>query len=530
MNWFSVFKILVVCTTFTFLTTETNGAKILSIFGYPGPSQYIMASALLKGLAERGHEVTSISTFPQKTAVKNFRDIAVMENAKLFDGFTSEAIVDEQESNFFQEMSEFNDIGAEMVENVLKNPKVKDIMKNEKFDLIIMETIMTDALYGFGQHFNAPMVGVSTFGTMNFIDVLVGNISPLSYIPHVGLPYDTHMSLKERILNTVFTIIDDLHLNYVRLPTQEKIFHKYFPNSKLTFDEARTNFSLVLLNQHFTLSYPRPYVTNMIEVGGLHIKQKADPLPQDLQEFLDNAKEGAIYFSMGSNLKSKDIPAETLKEILDTFRELKLKVLWKFEAETLPNKPDNVYIKSWYPQPSVLAHPNVKLFISHGGFLSTTETIFHGKPILGIPIFGDQPMNVKNAVKGGYALSLKLNNLTKESFKSTIMELLINDRYTKRVQQLSKQYRDQPQTPLDKAIYWVEYVLRHEGAPHMRNAGLDLNYFQQNNIDVFAILAGGFLLFFAVLVICIRLVVKVMCTKKTTKKSSGKGKNKSKIN
>ncbi|XP_023293697.2 UDP-glucosyltransferase 2-like [Lucilia cuprina] len=524
MKWFLVFKILVFCTIFTNLLYVTNGAKILSIFGFPGPSQYIMASALLKGLAERGHEVTSISTFPQKTPVKNFRDIAVMENAKLFDTFTNEAVGEEKkETNFFEEFAEFSEIGVKMVQNVLENPKVKDIMKNEKFDLIIVETLC-DALYGFGQHFNAPMVGVSTFGTINFIDVLVNNISPMSYIPHMGLPYDNHMNLKERLWNVIFNIIDDLHFNFIRLPLQEKLFHKYFPKSKHTFDEARKNVSLVLLNQHFTLSYPRPYVTNMIEVGGLHIKQKPDPLPQDLQEFLDNARDGVIYFSMGSNLKSKDIPAETLKVFLDTFRELKVKVLWKFEAETLLNKPDNVFIKAWYPQPSVLAHPNVKLFISHGGFLSTTETIFHGKPILGIPVFGDQPMNVNNAVKSGYALSLKLHEITKESFKSSIMELLTNDRYTKRVQQLSKRYRDQPQTPLEKAIYWIEYVLRHEGAVHMRNPGVDLNYFQQYNLDVFAILVGCLLLVLGALVAVIGFVAKLLGGKKKSKKSSGKNK------
>ncbi|KNC24650.1 hypothetical protein FF38_13551, partial [Lucilia cuprina] len=455
------------------------------------PSQYIMASALLKGLAERGHEVTSISTFPQKTPVKNFRDIAVMENSKLYEATMTEAVGEEKKKSFFDELFEFTNVGVQMVTNVLEHPKVKDIMKNEKFDLIIVEALLCDALYGLGQHFNAPLVAVSTFGTINFVDVLVNNISPMSYIPHISLPYDNRMNLQERLVNVVSSVLDDFCYNFLMLPPQKKLFHKYFPSSQMTFDEVRKNVSLVLLNQHFTLSYPRPYVTNMIEVGGLHIKQKPDPLPQDLQQFLDNATEGAIYFSMGSNLKSKDIPAETLKVFLDTFRELKVKVLWKFEAETLPNKPDNVFIKAWYPQPSVLAHPNVKLFISHGGFLSTTETIFHGKPILGIPVFGDQPMNVKNAVKSGYALSLQLKEITKNSFKSTIMELLSNDRYTKRVQQLSKRYRDQPQTPLEKAIYWIEYVLRHDGAVHMRNPGVDLNYFQQYNLDVFAILAVG---------------------------------------
>ncbi|XP_065368755.1 UDP-glucosyltransferase 2-like [Calliphora vicina] len=524
------FRILIFCAILTFQISNTNGAKILSVFGLPGPSQYIMASALLKGLAERGHEVTSISTFPQKMPVKNFRDIAVMENSKLFDALMTDVVGDKKDKGFFKEMREFGETGYQMVSNVMQHPGVRHLMKTENFDLIIVETILSEALYGLGEHFKAPMVGVSTFGTINFVDYLVGNTSPMCYVPHISLPYDNKMTLKERIFNVITTIIDDLHFNYIMLPPQEKLYKKYFPSASLTLDEAQRNFSLILINQHFTLSYPRPYVPNMIEVGGLHIKQKPDALPKDLKEFLDNATEGAIYFSMGSNLKSKDLPAETLKVFLDTFRELKLKVLWKFEAETLPNKPDNVYIKSWYPQPSVLAHSNVKLFISHGGFLSTTETIFHGKPILGIPIFGDQPMNVKNAVKSGYALSLKLDEITRESFKSTIMELLSNDRYTKRVQQLSKRYRDQPQTPLDTAIYWIEYVLRHEGAPHMRNAGVDLNYFQQNNIDVVAILAGGFLLFIIVLVIFIGFVVKLLCGKKRTNKSSDKSRSKRKNN
>ena len=72
--------------TLILLLEDVNSAKILSVFGYPGPSQYIMASTFLKALAERGHEVTSVSPFPQKKPLKNFRDIPVMENSKLFEG------------------------------------------------------------------------------------------------------------------------------------------------------------------------------------------------------------------------------------------------------------------------------------------------------------------------------------------------------------------------------------------------------------------------------------------------------------
>ncbi|KAG5670631.1 hypothetical protein PVAND_000879 [Polypedilum vanderplanki] len=57
------------------------------------------------------------------------------------------------------------------------------------------------------------------------------------------------------------------------------------------------------------------------------------------------------------------------------------------------NKPDNVMISSWLPQRDILAHPNVKAYICHGGLLGTTEAVYEGVPVLGIPIFGDQKTN-----------------------------------------------------------------------------------------------------------------------------------------
>lgn len=59
---------------------------------------------------------------------------------------------------------------------------------------------------------------------------------------------------------------------------------------------------------------------------------------------------------------------------------------------------------------------------------------------------------------------------------------------------VSQRYRDQPLTPLETAVFWTEYVLRHRGAPHLRSASVDLNFVQYHNLDVLTILGGAALL------------------------------------
>lgn len=58
---------------------STQGAKILAVFPYAGPSQYILVQPFLKALAARGHELTVINAFPQKQKIDNFRDVVVDE-------------------------------------------------------------------------------------------------------------------------------------------------------------------------------------------------------------------------------------------------------------------------------------------------------------------------------------------------------------------------------------------------------------------------------------------------------------------
>lgn len=74
------------------------------------------------------------------------------------------------------------------------------------------------------------------------------------------------------------------------------------------------------------------------------------------------------------------------------------------------------------------AHPNCILFITHGGLLSAIETIHYGVPIIGIPVYGDQFMNVNRAVDKGFAKVISLDHDTPAQLKAAIDDLLRNPR------------------------------------------------------------------------------------------------------
>lgn len=49
---------------------------------------------------------------------------------------------------------------------------------------------------------------------------------------------------------------------------------------------------------------------------------------------------------------------------------------------------------------------------------------------------------------------------------------------------MSSIFHDRPMSAIDKAIYWVEYVIRHKGAHHLRSSAVDLTWYQYYLLDV----------------------------------------------
>ncbi|XP_017013836.2 UDP-glucosyltransferase 2-like [Drosophila takahashii] len=464
----------------------TDSAKILATFPFPGRSQYIFLETYLRELAARGHQVTVINTFRNAETP----NMTFIEAYKAHD-HREEMMELLNESFLWQVLNAWDKIVVKFTEIMLDNEGVRKLLESgETFDLVLVEMEQIEALYGLAQHFNATLAGFLSFGTDHRVDEAFGNISPISYSPLVASSRTDRMSFWERLLNHYEYLVEKIHRHLVHLPAMQKMYDRYFPNAKQTFVEVLNIFAMVLIGQHFSLSNPRPYLPTMIEVGGLHINREPKVLPKDIKEFIEGSPQGVIYFSMGSNVKYADLTQETQRTLLETFGKLKQRVLWKFDNDEWPEKPGNVMIRKWFPQADVLAHPNVKIFITHGGQLSTFESVYFGKPILGLPCYFDQHMNVLRATRMGFGLSLDVKNLKQKDLQHAIQTLLSDPSFAKASQEISARYHDQPQSPLERAIWWTEYVIRHKDASHLRAASRDLTFIQLHSLDTLAVLLG----------------------------------------
>ena len=116
-------------------------------------------------------------------------------------------------------------------------------------------------------------------------------------------------------------------------------------------------------------------------IPSYYIKPKNIDDDPRLRKFLDEAgPDGIIYVSFGSALRASVMSDDKRKALLSVFGKLKQKVLWKWETDHMEDQPSNVMLHKWLPQQDVLGHPNVKLFVSHGGQSSFQETVCHQKP------------------------------------------------------------------------------------------------------------------------------------------------------
>lgn len=69
---------------------------------------------------------------------------------------------------------------------------------------------------------------------------------------------------------------------------------------------------------------------------------------------MDTAKDGVVYFSLGSVVKSSKMPVERVAQLISELSKIKQTVLWKWEDDKVPDLPKNVIVRKWFPQNDIL--------------------------------------------------------------------------------------------------------------------------------------------------------------------------------
>lgn len=68
---------------------------------------------------------------------------------------------------------------------------------------------------------------------------------------------------------------------------------------------------------------------------------------------------------------------------------------------------------------------------------------------------------------------------------------MVFSRFKSNAEKMSNKFRDRQNTPLETAIFWTEYVIRHNGAPELRSVGADLPWYQYYLVDVILVFVGS---------------------------------------
>ncbi|PSN57262.1 UDP-glucuronosyltransferase 2B17 [Blattella germanica] len=69
---------------------------------------------------------------------------------------------------------------------------------------------------------------------------------------------------------------------------------------------------------------------------------------------MNESEHGVIVFSLGSTVRADTFSNQKRDAFLQAFAELPQRVLWKWEADSLPGQPENVKTIKWMPQGDVL--------------------------------------------------------------------------------------------------------------------------------------------------------------------------------
>lgn len=505
----------------------SDAYRILAIFPFNSRSHNNVFEGVTRGLAKRGHQVDVVTHFEMKNSPKNYRTIINLSGTRrnIVNNFTIEFasqlgddLVPLISVFYGNELCEL--LALEEIQKLVKNPP-----RDPPYDILITEAFTANCFIGIGHVLKVPVITVSSLLEFSWTSDAVGNPDSIAFAPNVMMDSAKVSTFWERLENTIITYRSKFRFFKITEQAQTEIMRKYLSPDMPNIREVEKSTALTFINSFHTLFGIRIRSPALIDIAGIHVEDSDVTVSPSLQTWLDESEHGVVFFTLGSMVLIETFPRETLLEIYAAFAKIApVRVLMKIanKDKLPPGLPSNVMISDWIPQLQVMRHNSTRLFITHGGLISTLEALYNGVPLIGLPLYADQFSNIRIFVNKNMAVRLDYKKLTKESLDQALDAVLNNPKYREAAKYESKFFRDRPMTATDTVNFWVEYVIRN-GPDSLRSPAIKLHWWQLALLDVY-----GFLLLCVVITIYLFLFIakRIMCAFLKTKPTSGSQKKK----
>lgn len=499
---------------------RVSGGKIL-VFPLDG-SHWVNMKILIEELHARGHEVTVIRA-SDSWYISEQSPLYSAVTVPSSNGFAKnlETVITQQLDIILQrrhdstsslfwsriklgqlvayQFSLFHKGMSEMIDSMLGNEKLMQSLHEGKFNMVLSDPGVGGGSF-LSRSLQIPLV-YNVRWTVQGEAHLVIAPSPLSYVPFTDTRFSDRMTFVQRVVNVLRYSVGMRTLNSFITTQYKPVIAKYFGP-----DEDYSTFFLDadiwLMRNDFVFEYPRPTMPNIVYMGGFQCKPPK-PLPSDLEAFVQSSGEhGVIMMTLGTLVG--ELPQDVSEEIAAAFAKMPQKVVWRYLGQRPENLGNNTLLVKWLPQNDLLGHPKTKAFVTHGGTNGVQEAIYHGVPVVGLPLFFDQHDNLFRIKYKGGAVIVDIATLDRNIFEEALKAAVYQPSYRERMQTLSRLHRDQPMKPLDLAVFWIEFVIRHKGAGHLQSHSHKMPWFVYHSIDVIAALLGVALLLVFICVLLVR--------------------------
>ncbi|XP_061773642.1 UDP-glucuronosyltransferase 2C1-like [Nerophis ophidion] len=499
--------------TFTLLFTQVShvfGGNIL-VFPLDG-SHWVNMKAIVEELHDKGHQMTVLrpsdswyiaEKSPFYTSVKRPGQEKFRDHFELFASQNLESRLQQNMTSFLSsfwkhvqnEMTALNQFSvfhknhADTIVQMFENETLMQYFIGAKYDVVL-----TDPGIGGGmmlaRRLQVPLIYNVNWHIQGEPHSLIAP-SPLSYTPFIATLFTDKMTFPQRVTNVLSSTMGTFIMSCITQPHYKPIVMRYF-GSDTDYSTFFLDADIWLVRNNFVSEFPRPTMPNLIYIGGFQCKPPKQ-LPADLEEFVQSSgDQGIVIMTLGTLVGI--LPQVLVEEIAATFAQLPQKVIWRYLGQKPSNLGNNTLLVNWLPQNDLLGHPKTRVFVTHGGANGVQEAIYHGVPIVGLPLFFDQPENLNRLRAKGGAVNVDFSTLDRHVFGDALMTVLHNSSYRENMRRLSKLLRDHPSKPMDDAIFWIEYVIRNQGAAHLKSKSIKMSPLVYYSLDVIAALGMAVLL------------------------------------